>query len=267
MFCLQNFDVNSFYHILYKVALILLTIIVGKFLIWLLRKVFGRIFNKSKRINELMAKFLLKVISSVGWVIIALVVLRQLGVNMAPLLAGLGITGFILGFAFQETLGNLLAGVMIVLNAPFRIGDYIEVGSMAGTVKDMDMMGVTLATPDNKRVIMANKLIWGHAIVNFSYTERRRIDMPISIAPSSDVEKAKTLIVELLESYPEVLRDPPVFVGVREYSHSSIDLVVRPWAKPSDYWSVHFRFYQEILVKFKEAGIDLPVPQMKIENP
>ncbi|HHU89132.1 MAG TPA: hypothetical protein GXZ38_07255, partial [Spirochaetales bacterium] len=94
MFCLQNFDVNSFYHILYKVAIILLTIVVGKLVIWGLRKIFGRIFNRSRLINDLMAKFLLKVISSVGWVIIALVVLRQLGVNMAPLLAGLGITGF-----------------------------------------------------------------------------------------------------------------------------------------------------------------------------
>ncbi len=266
MFCIKNFDVGSLYFVLYKIAIVLLTIVVGNLVIWIFRKIFGRIFNKSKRINDLMAKFLLKVISSVGWVIIALIVLRQVGVNMAPLLAGLGITGFILGFAFQETLGNLLAGVMIVLNAPFRIGDYIEVGSMAGTVKDMDMMGVTLATPDNKRVIMANKLIWGHAIVNYSYTERRRVEMGVSIAPSSDVEKAKEVIKGLLESYPEVLSEPPIFIGVRAYTRSSVDLVVRPWAKPSDYWNVNFRFQQEILVKFKESGIELPVPEVKIEN-
>jgi len=246
---------------------ILLILIVGKILITILRKVFGKMLGRSKKINELMAKFLLKITSVVSWILVALVVLDQVGVSLAPILAGIGITGFILGFAFQETLGNLLSGVMIVLNAPFRIGDYVEIGSINGTIRDMDMMSVTLATPDNKRVIMANKLIWGKAIVNYSYTERRRVEMDVSIAYDSDVNKAKEIITDIIHSYPEVLAEPAPFIAVKKLNEFSVDITVRPWTKPGDYWTVFYRFQQEILEKFREAQVEIPFPQLDVHTP
>jgi small conductance mechanosensitive channel len=253
--------------LLFRIVGILLILVVGKILIIVLRKVLGRVFLKSRKINELMAKFLLKIVSVIGWTFVFLIVLTQMGVNPAPILAGLGVTGFILGFAFQETLGNLLAGVMIVLNAPFRIGDYVEVGSMNGTVRDMDMMSVTLATPDNKRVIMANKLIWGQAIVNYSYTDTRRVEMGVSIAYDSDVGKAKEILWEIINSYPEVLPQPTPVIEVNKLSDSSVDLVVRPWTKPADYWTVYFRFQQEVLEKFRAAQVEIPFPQVDVHMP
>lgn len=253
--------------LLFSVVGILLILILGKILIVVLRKVMGRVFLKSRKINELMAKFLLKIVSVIGWTFVLLIVLTQMGVNPAPILAGLGVTGFILGFAFQETIGNLLAGVMIVLNAPFRIGDYVEVGSMNGTVRDMDMMSVTLATPDNKRVIMANKLIWGQAIVNYSYTETRRVEMGVSIAYDSDVGKAKEILWDIINSYPEVLPEPKPVIAVNKLNDSSVDLVVRPWTKPADYWTVYFRFQQEVLEKFRAAQVEIPFPQVDVHMP
>ncbi|HCJ95091.1 MAG TPA: mechanosensitive ion channel family protein [Sphaerochaeta sp.] len=253
--------------LLFSVVGILLILIVGKILIVVLRKLMGRVFSKSRKINELMAKFLLKIVSVIGWTFVLLIVLTQMGVNPAPILAGLGVTGFILGFAFQETIGNLLAGVMIVLNAPFRIGDYVEVGSMNGTVRDMDMMSVTLATPDNKRVIMANKLIWGQAIVNYSYTDTRRVQMGVSIAYDSDVGKAKEILWDIINSYPEVLRQPAPVIEVNKLNDSSVDLVVRPWTKPADYWTVYFRFQQEVLEKFRAAQVEIPFPQVDVHMP
>lgn len=243
---------------------IILILVVGKILIMVLRKILGGVFARSKKINDLMAKFLLKVVSVTCWIFVFLVVLSHLGVDLAPIIAGLGITGFILGFAFQETLGNLLAGVMIVLNSPFRIGDYVEVGGMNGTVRDMDMMSVTMSTPDNKRVIMANKLIWGKAIVNFSFTETRRVEMGVSIAYDSDVNKAKQLIWDILNSYTEILPEPAPVVAVNKLNDSSVDLVVRPWTKPADYWAVYFRFQQEILERFRAEGIEIPFPQRDV---
>ena len=254
-------------HLLFSFLEILLILIVGKLLIAILRKILGNGFAKSRRINELMAKFLLKIVSVVGWLIVLLIVLTQMGVDLAPILAGIGVTGFILGFAFQETIGNLLAGVMIVLNAPFRLGDYVEIGSMNGTVRDMDMMSVTLATPDNKRVIMANKLIWGQAIVNYSYTETRRVEMGVSIAYDSDVNKAKEVLWDILGSYPEVLQEPKPVIAVNKLNDSSVDLVVRPWTKPIDYWTVYFRFQQDVLEKFRAAGLEIPFPQVDIHIP
>ncbi len=251
-------------HLLFSIIGIVLILVVGKILIVVLKKILAKAFSRSKKINELMAKFLLKVVSVVCWIFVFLVVLSHLGVDLAPIIAGLGITGFILGFAFQETLGNLLAGVMIVLNAPFRVGDYVEVGSMNGTIRDMDMMSVTLSTPDNKRVIMANKLIWGQAIINYSYTETRRVEMGVSIAYDSDVNKAKQLIWDILNSYTEILPEPAPVVAVNKLNNSSVDLVVRPWTKPADYWTVYFRFQQEVLEQFRAKGIEIPFPQMEV---
>jgi small conductance mechanosensitive channel len=250
--------------LLFKFVGIIAILVVGKILIIILRRFFRTVLSRSKKINDLMAQFLLKIVSVMGWTVVLLIVLDQLGVNLAPIIAGLGVTGFILGFAFQESIGNLLSGVMIVLNSPFRIGDYVDVGSFSGTVKDMDMMCVTLATPDNKRVILANKLVWGQAIVNYSYTENRRVELGVSVAYESDIAQAKAIIWEILNSYPEILADPVPSVEVNKLNSSSVDLVVRPWTKPSDYWVVYFRFQQEILEKFRNAGISIPFPQLDV---
>ncbi|NLV83223.1 MAG: mechanosensitive ion channel family protein [Spirochaetales bacterium] len=264
---IQNWFDESLLTTLLEVAAIVLILIIGKILIVILKRILRHAFSKSKKINELMAKFLIKVISTVSWILVLLIIIDRLGVNLAPIIAGLGITGFILGFAFQETLGNLLSGVMIVLNSPFRIGDYVEVGSLSGTVREMDMMCVTLATPDNKRVILANKLVWGNAIVNYSFTENRRVEMGVSIAYDADVGKAKQIIRDILATYPEILTDPAPVIEVNKLNNSSVDLVVRPWTKPADYWSVYFRFQQEILEKFREEGISKPFPQIDVHFP
>ena len=253
--------------LLFSLVGIILILVVGKIVITIIKRMFKRAFSKSKKINDLMAKFLLKVVSVVLWILLLLIVLSHMGIDLAPIIAGLGITGFILGFAFQETLGNLLAGVMIVLNSPFRVGDYVEVGGMNGTVRDMDMMSVTMTTPDNKRVIMANKLIWGKAIVNFSFTETRRVEMGVSIAYDSDVNKAKALIREILDGYSEILPEPKPVVEVNKLNDSSVDLIVRPWTKPGDYWPVYFRFQQDILEKFRSEGVEIPFPQMDVHAP
>ncbi|MHC1691577.1 MAG: mechanosensitive ion channel family protein [Sphaerochaetaceae bacterium] len=260
----QNWLNQSALDMLLSLVWILAVMLAGKILLILLRRVLRHVFNKSRKINDLMASFLLKVVSAIGWIVVAMIVLDKVGVNLAPIIAGLGVTGFILGFAFQESIGNLLSGVMIVLNAPFRIGDYVDVGTLSGTVKEMDMMCVTLATADNKRVTVANKLVWGNAIVNYSFTENRRVEMGISVAYGADIAKVKQLIQTLLESYPEVLVDPSPVVEVNKLNSYSVDLVVRPWTKPADYWTVYFRFQQEILGVLDLAGIEIPFPKMDI---
>ncbi|NCB00777.1 MAG: mechanosensitive ion channel family protein [Spirochaetia bacterium] len=243
---------------------IIVILIVAKVLISWMKKVLVRMFAKSKKINDLMSRLIIKVAVFIAQLIVIMVILDRFGVSLAPVIAGLGVTGFILGFAFQETIGNLLAGAMIAINSPFRVGDYVEVGSMNGSVRDMDMMSVTLATPDNKRVVMANKLIWGQAIVNYSYTDSRRVEMGVSVAYDSDVEKVKEILWSIINSYPEVLADPKPVIAVNKLNDSSVDLVVRPWSKPADYWTIFFRFQQEVLEKFRKENIEIPFPQVDV---
>lgn len=250
--------------VLLKILGIVLILVIGKIALMVLKQLLRKAFKQSKKINDLMATFLVRVISALGWIVILLIIVDQLGINLAPIIAGLGVTGFILGFAFQETIGNLLAGVMIILNSPFRIGDYIEAGSLNGTVREMDMMCVTLATPDNKRVIVANKIVWANAIINYSFTETRRVEMGVSISYDSDIPKAKAVIRSILDSYPEILPEPIPSVEVNKLNNSSVDIVVRPWTKPADYWAVYFRFQQDVLEKFRKEGISIPFPQMDV---
>jgi small conductance mechanosensitive channel len=245
---------------------IIVIFIIGEIVISWLKRVLKRFFAKTKKINDLMERLLLKTINVFAQLILIMIILGRLNINLAPVIAGLGVTGFILGFAFQETIGNLLAGVMIAINSPFRVGDYVEIGSISGSVRDMDMMSVTLATPDNKRVVMANKLIWGHAIINYSYTENRRVEMGVSIAYDSDVGKAKELIASIIGSYPEVLSDPKPVIEVGKLGDSSVDIVVRPWSKPADYWTIFFKFQQDVLEKFREEKIEIPFPQIDVHS-
>ncbi len=261
---LENLTNEGFAAFIWNLAIAVLIVIVGKLLIMFITRIFKRMFARSKKINELMAKFLLKVISSIGWIIVALVLLEHMGINMAPVIAGLGVTGVILGFAFQESIGNLLSGVMIVINAPFRIGDYVDVGTLSGTVTNMDLMCVTLSTPDNKQITLANKLVWGNPIVNYSYTVNRRVDMIVSVAYGTDLKKVKQDIQELFDSYPEVLKDPAPTIEVSKLNDSSVDLIARPWTLPGDYWKVFWRFQGDIYDKLTADGICIPFPQLDV---
>jgi small conductance mechanosensitive channel len=242
----------------------LLIVLVGKLLIMWLSRILKRALARSKKINNLMARFILQLVNIIGWIFLVIAFLQHLGLDMGPVLAGLGITGVILGFAFQETIGNLLSGVMIVINAPFRIGDFIDSGSYSGTVTDMDMICVTLSTPDNKKITMSNKLVWGNPIVNYTNIERRRVELSVSVAYGSDVQLVKDTIWKILNSYEEILPDPAPVVEVNKLAASSVDFVVRPWTKPADYWKVYWRFHGEICDRLAEVGLTVPFNQLDL---
>jgi small conductance mechanosensitive channel len=250
----------------YMVTLItgLLMIIIGKLFIFWFCRFLKKAFSKSKKINDLMARFVLQVVNIFGWVILVILFLQHMGINMAPVLTGLGITGVILGLAFQETIGNLLSGVMIVIIAPFRIGDYIDSGSFSGTVTDMDLICITLSTADNKKITISNKLVWGNPIVNYSDMEKRRVDLLLSVAYGTEVQKVKDIVNAILATYPEILPDPVPMVEVHKLNASSVDFIVRPWTKPEDYWKVYWRFHGEICKKMADAGISIPFNQLDI---
>lgn len=235
---------------------------------WIALKIIIRsikaVLNKSKNLSELLIIYIIKIISVIGWIIIILTFLQHLGINMGPLVAGLGVTGVVLGLAFQDSLSNFFAGAMLVLNEPFRKGDYIEVGSLSGSVASMDLMCVTLNTPDGKRITMSNKLVWGVAITNYSYTSKRGVSMTVSVPYDSDLSICKSVFTEMLNSYPEVLSDPSPIIEVHKLSNSSIDFLLRPWVKPEDYWKVYWRFQSEVVGKLGEKGISVPFPQLDV---
>ncbi|MBR2839108.1 MAG: mechanosensitive ion channel family protein [Kiritimatiellae bacterium] len=239
-------------------------LLVGALVIKLIVAAVGRAVEKSGRGNTLFATFSRNVTSKVCWVILLVTVLGKLGVNIGPIIAGLGVTGFILGFAFQESLGNLASGLMIAINQPFKIGDYVIVAGLEGTVQSVDMMATVLSTGDNKKVVIPNKSAWGGPITNFSALGRRRVDIKIGIDYASDVGKAIEIALNALAAVPGVLKDPAPAVSVASLDDSQVTLNIRPWSNGGDYWAVYNATCQAIKVAFEKNGVNIPFPQLTV---
>ena len=242
----------------------ILILVVGAFAIKLIRAATAKALSKVNRMSKLLSDFLVSVVSKTCWAVLALLVLQRLGVNVGPLVAGLGVTGFIIGFAFQETLGSFAAGMMIALNQPFKVGDYVVAGGVEGAILELNMMATVFATADNKKVVVPNKVVWGSAITNFSALGKRRVDTKISVAYGADIRKAVQIAAETLRSIPGVLTDPAPAVAVASLDDSAVVINLRPWAKCEDYWAVYSAAQEEVKKAFDKNGIAIPFPQIDV---
>ena len=240
-------------------------LIVGAIAIRIFAGVLTRLLEKTKLgAKSLVAKFIASVAVKVAWAFLAVIVLGKLGVDVGPLIAGLGVTGFVVGFAFQESLGSLAAGLMIAINKPFKVGDYVSAAGLEGAITALDMMAVTMATGDNKKITIPNKQVWGAPIVNYSALERRRVDFAVGVSYGTDLSLAKKTAIAAVSSVKGVLADPAPMAEVKSLDDSAVALTVRAWAKNSDYWSVYFAGIQSIKESFDRAGVSIPFPQMDV---
>ena len=242
----------------------LLILLVGAIVIKLIRAATARTLSKVKRMNQLLSDFIVSVVGKACWAVLLLVVLQRLGVNVGPLVAGLGVTGFIIGFAFQETLGSFAAGMMIALNQPFKVGDYVVAGGVEGVVLELNMMATVFATADNKKVVVPNKVVWGSAITNFSALGRRRVDTRIAVDYGTDLKKAVAIALDTLKSLPGVLADPAPAVAVASLDESAVTINLRPWAACADYWAVYSLAQESVKKAFEENGIKIPFRQIDV---
>ena len=249
---------------LFDVFFALMILLFGSVVIRIGVKALKQTLSHSGKVSQLLEQFLCSVATKTGWTLLIMVAVQRVGVNIAPLIAGLGVTGFILGFAFQESLGNLAAGMMIAINEPFKIGDYVSMGGMEGSIVSLNMMAATLATADNKKVIVPNKVVWGSPITNFSAMDKRRLDIPVGIAYGADINKARTVALAAIEALPEILAEPAPAVNVVGLGDSSVNLVVRLWTKTPDYWNVLFTATQLVKEAFGRNGIPIPFPQVDV---
>jgi small conductance mechanosensitive channel len=217
------------------------------------------------RFSQLLKRMVVS--SSHGAVILLglLVALSQLGIEVGPMLAGLGIVGFIVGFALQETLGNFASGIMILLYRPFDVGDLVNcAGGVFGTVSHMSLVSTTVLTLDNQTLIVPNGKIWGDVITNVAAQRIRRVDLVVGISYGDDIPFAEKVLEGILAEHPKVLKDPEAMVKVHELGDSSVNLVVRPWVARDDYWDVYWDVTREVKLRFDREGISIPFPQRDI---
>ncbi len=239
-------------------------LLIGYSLIRILRKMAESALTRTGKLNPLLSTFLLSTMTKVLWTVLAMIILRKIGVDITPLIAGLGVTGFILGFAFQESLGNLASGLMIAINQPFKIGDYVELAGNAGAIRELNMMATTLTTPDNKQIVIPNKVVWGSPIVNYSTQALRRVDMRLSVAYGSDLDRVRQILTALVDSKSYVEKNPGAAIEVLELGASAVVFAVRPWVKNADYWTAFFELTREMKQLMDKEGIQIPFPQMDV---
>jgi small conductance mechanosensitive channel len=215
-------------------------------------------------LSQLAHRMIISTVSNLVIILGLLIALSQLGIRLGPLLAGLGIAGFIVGFALQDTLSNFASGIMILIYRPYDVGDLIDVAGVFGEVNKMSLVTTTISTLDNQMIVVPNNKIWGDVIKNLTAQDMRRVDMVFGIAYSDDITKAEDILNDILKSHDKILDNPEPMVRVHTLGESSVDFVVRPWVKVDNYWDVYWDVTKTVKLRFDEEGISIPFPQRDV---
>jgi small conductance mechanosensitive channel len=248
---------------LFQALVIVLTFLGFRTLAHLVKRVVRRAIARWNG-SELMRRTVVRLSGTIVMVIGFVVILTQLGVQVAPLLAGFGVIGVVIGFAMQSTLSNFAAGGMILGSQPFDIGDEIEVGGASGTVKRMTLVSTTIVTADNQTLIIPNSTVWGDVIRNRTTQPVRRVDMTFGIGYQDDVEQAERVLHEIVGRVENVLKSPAPVIRLHQLADSSVNFVVRVWTPKAHYWDVYWELTRAVKLGFDREGISIPFPQREL---
>jgi small conductance mechanosensitive channel len=236
---------------------------VGRWVVRLVVRSIGTIMQKSN-IDKTLDTFICNLVRVVLILFVVIAAVNQLGIQTTSLIAVLGAAGLAVGLALQGSLSNFASGVLIVLFRPYKVGDFIEGAGVSGSVEDVQILTTVLTTGDNKRVIVPNSQIMGSIITNYSSNDLRRIDLVIGISYDDDIDKVRDELNALVAAENRILDDPACLIAVSELADSSVDFIIRPWVKTSDYSAVKFGLTEAIKKRFDEVGISFPFPQQDV---
>ena len=185
-------------------------------------------------------------------------------INVGSLVAAVGAAGVTAGLGLQSTVAQFASGIQILLNHPFKTGDFVELNGVSGSVADIRFMNTVIITPDNKRIVIPNSHITTNHIINYSAENMRRVDFSFSISYSDNIEKAKAVIKEVALSNEDILKDPLPEVYVKSHEASSINLTTRVWCRVDKYWDVYFAMQENVKIALDKNGICIPFNQLDV---
>ena len=220
--------------------------------------------SRSKTFSALLRDFLVisarRLVLFIGF----FVGLSALEINVGPVLAVIGAAGFVIAFALQNSLSNFASGILMLIYRPFDTGDTIKVASILGKVESMNLLSTQLRTPDNQLVIVPNNSVWGDVITNVTGITQRRVDLIFGISYDDDIDKAQTILEDIVNGHELVLKEPAAVVKLHELGDSSVNFVCRPWAKPEHYWDVYWDITRAVKRRFDAEGVSIPFPQRDV---
>lgn len=240
-----------------KLVMAIITLLIGLWIIRVMMKAIGRAME-NKHVDATLRPFLITLLTFLLKVLLFLAVAAQIGVKTTSFIAILGAAGLAIGLAMQGALGNFAAGVLLLIFRPYKTGDLIEAQGELGFVKELSVFVTKIETFQNKTVIIPNGPLLAGNIINYSTKGNLRADIPFAIRYGSDMDKAKSLVLDVLKSSPYILKDPAPRVYVTELTNTNIQLKALPFTTVENYWEVFWGLRGEIVNVLSKAGYEAP---------
>lgn len=264
----DNFDMTTFWETFVvdwgtNLFLAILTFIIGRFVTKLISRVIKKLLDKS-HMDLMLINFIMSILNALLLLFVIIASLSQLGVDTTSLVALIAAAGLAVGLALKDSLQNFSAGVMLIIFKPFKTGNYVEAAGTAGIVENIGIFSSQFRTGDNKEVIIPNGKIYQGTITNYSAKDTRRVDMVFGIGYDDDIQQAKKILQQLIDSDDRVLKEPEPLIALSELGDSSLNFIVRPWVNASDYWALKWDMNEKVKQAFDDANISIPYPQMDV---
>ena len=289
---------NSIVDFSFKLLIAIVVFYVGKFVITKIYR-FVRSIMIARKVDASLTTFVLSLIRMVLYFILIITIVGILGIETSSFLALFASAGVAIGMALSGTLQNFAGGVLILLLKPYKVGDYLEAGGFAGTVKEIQIFHTIINTVDNKAIIIPNGGLSTGSINNYSLESYRRVDWTVSLSYGDDFEHAREVILKMLDEDSRIVKhymedelpdlndeddskkeslidrvkknvaeatkkDCKPFVGLSELADSSINITVRAWTQASNYWPLYFEMNERFYKELPQHGFNFPFPQMDV---
>ncbi|GAA5645247.1 mechanosensitive ion channel domain-containing protein [Vibrio proteolyticus] len=241
----------------------LLILIVGSMLSKTIAATVEKLLGQ-KGVDKAVTSFVSSIVRYGILAFVLVAVLSRIGIETASIIAVLGAAGLAVGLALKGSLSNFASGVLIVLFRPFKSGDFIEAAGVSGSVQAIQIFSTILKTGDNKMIVVPNSSIMKGPITNVSRYDTRRINFVFAVSYKADLRQVQQVLREVVESDPRVLKEPEVKIGVNALVESSVQLIVRPWVKRSDYWPVFWDLNLAVKEALDSNGIEIPFRKMDV---
>ncbi len=248
-----------------KVIMALLVLWIGGLLISMLARVLNKVLDR-RGVEPTLKRFLHSLVTISLKILLFITAIQMLGVATTSFIAIIGAAGLAVGLALQGTLANFAGGTLILLFKPYKLGDLIEAQGVLGTVKEIQIFTTVLLTPENKTAIVPNGAMANGNIVNYSADGKMRVDLTFGLSYNESVGKARQVLEGVMKANKHVLQDPAPSITVSKLNIEGMELAVRPWCDPNDYWTVYFGILEEGIQALQAAGIKGPQPSMFVTN-
>lgn len=249
--------------LVWKIFIAFLIFFIGRWLIKRVRRMIGKVTSKQK-VDATLTGFMNNAIDVFLYIMLFIIIINVVGTKTFSIAALIGSAGLAVGLAVKDNLANFAGGVMLLFNKPFKVGDYIEAQSNAGTVRNIGILYTMMTTADNKTIYIPNGPLSTGTIVNISTQPTRRVEIVVSLEYGTDADLVKQFLLDVAKSHPKVLKSPEPFARLAVMNEHSLDFKLRVWVMKSDFWPVTFDLNEEIYKQINERGFVVPFNQITV---